>query len=83
MVYSEKKRRTLPSEVRKQIFRLTRVGKKSDLANQVAGDRGELLHDEGDDVSESGGSLCTESSWDPEENDPLELEIERDEQVEQ
>lgn len=48
-------------------------------------DRGQLLHDEGgdDDVSESGGSLCTESSWDPEENDPLELEIERDEQVEQ
>lgn len=46
-------------------------------------DRRELLNDEGDDVSESGGSLCTESSWDPEENDPLELEIERDEQVEQ
>jgi hypothetical protein len=46
-------------------------------------DRGELLHDEADDVSESGGSLCTESSWDPEENDPLELEIERDEHVEQ
>lgn len=39
--------------------------------------KGDDLHDK-DNVSE-GGSLCTESSWDPNENDPLELEIERDE----
>ncbi len=37
---------------------------------------------EGDEVSE-GGSLCTESSWDPNENDPYEQEIEMDEIDEQ
>ena len=35
-----------------------------------------------DDDSSVGGSLCSESSWDPEETDPLELEIEREEKEE-
>jgi hypothetical protein len=39
------------------------------------------LYDEDDLIEE--GSLCSESSWDPEEYDPLELEVDRDDLEEQ